>query len=741
MTSLTLSGSTCEMHRSRAKGFVPTSAISAQTYTPTSENNHLPPLKGSTLALKQSASESSSGYLTRFAHMAGTHLPSLSSSSNNSLLSLTGNSDSLNLSLSSHTSHNSSHNFGGHTTAAAAASAAAPPPPPSLDTHHAQSNSQTSTALVKNGCSNGSSCGSSTRKPTVIATRKPNPNRKTKNIATPEFVYKIYLEKLTPYEVQEILCYRQIYFIGANAKKMPGMIGCANNNNGYDNEHGSYIHVMHDHVAYRYEMLKVIGKGSFGQVVKAYDHKKQEHCALKIVRNEKRFYRQAEEEVKILSELRRQDEDDTMNIIHMFDAFRFRNHMCITFELLSINLYELIKKNKFQGFSLQLVKKFAHSLLQCLHALYKNRIIHCDLKPENVLLKQPGRSGIKVIDFGSSCYEDQRVYTYIQSRFYRAPEVILGAKYGMPIDMWSLGCILVELVTGYPLLPGEDEADQMARIIELLGMPPPQLLENAKRRKLFINSKGYPRYCSFVTMSDGSTVLHGGYSKKGKGRGPPGSRDLRYLLKKCDDPYFLDFIHKCLKWDPEQRMTPVKALKHGWLRRRLPELPEKTNDTLPALPAAATASPTSTSGLRTSASGSKSTNTKSNTLQINNKGKTRSELVFDALFNNTIANALQRYEDGRRRGQPIILTNHQPSVSSHPSLNSVSGDASGGGGGGGDGSSSSSSGDQQQHNNGSHGSLGPLGTHGSQGSHGSQRSYGSHGSQESSSSSSSWFRE
>ena len=74
----------------------------------------------------------------------------------------------------------------------------------------------------------------------------------------------------------------------------------------------------------------------------------------------------------------------------------FRSHTCITFELLSINLYELIKKNKFQGFSLQLVRKFAHSLLQCLDTLYRNKIIHCDMKPENVLLKQQGRSGIKV---------------------------------------------------------------------------------------------------------------------------------------------------------------------------------------------------------------------------------------------------------------------------------------------------------------------------------------------------------
>lgn len=215
-------------------------------------------------------------------------------------------------------------------------------------------------------------------------------------VVTPDIVMKLYMNKLTPYEHHEIFTYKQIYFIGASAKKRPGIIGMPNNND-YDNDKGSYIHIMHDHVAYRYEVIRVIGRGSFGQVVKAYDHKRHEHVALKMVRNEERFHRQAQEEVRILRKLKDQDKDNNMNIIHMFDSFTFRNHMCITFELLSINLYELIKRNKFQGFSLQLVRKFSHSLLQCLEALHKNKIIHCDMKPENVLLKQQGRSGIKVI--------------------------------------------------------------------------------------------------------------------------------------------------------------------------------------------------------------------------------------------------------------------------------------------------------------------------------------------------------
>lgn len=392
------------------------------------------------------------------------------------------------------------------------------------------------------------------------------------NAMVPESAMKQYMHKLSAFEHHEIFNFPQIFFVGQNAKKRQGVIGGAGNN-GYDDENGSYIHIPHDHVSYRYEVLKVIGKGSFGQVVKAYDHKDNVHVALKMVRNEKRFHRQAQEEIRILEHLKKQDKDNTMNIVHMLEHFTFRNHICITFELLSMNLYELIKKNKFQGFSLQLVRKFAHSILQCLDALFKNRIIHCDLKPENILLKQQGRSGIKVIDFGSSCYEHQRIYTYIQSRFYRAPEVILGAKYGMPIDMWSLGCILAELLTGYPMFPGEDEGDQLACIIELLGMPPQKLLDNSKRARNFISSKGYPRYCTVTTLPDGNTSLNGGRSRRGKPRGPPSSKEMVVALKGCDDSMFIDFMKRSLDWDPTTRMTPTQALRHPWLRRRLPKPP------------------------------------------------------------------------------------------------------------------------------------------------------------------------
>lgn len=143
--------------------------------------------------------------------------------------------------------------------------------------------------------------------------------------------------------------------------------------------------------------------------------------------------------------------------------------------------------------------------------------------------------------------------------------------------MWSLGCILAELLTGYALFPGEDESDQLACIIELLGMPPQPLLDHSKRTKIFFSAKGFPRYCSTQTLEDGNIVLGSGSSRQGKERGPPASRSLQKALKGCDDPLFLNFLCGCLEWDPEVRMTPSAALKHSWFRRRLPRPPQPHN--------------------------------------------------------------------------------------------------------------------------------------------------------------------
>ncbi|KAJ8106734.1 hypothetical protein OPT61_g9343 [Boeremia exigua] len=377
---------------------------------------------------------------------------------------------------------------------------------------------------------------------------------------------------LNIFERGEIIDYKEVYFCGTkNAKKHVGDLNAQTANFGYDDDRGDYNIVFGDHLAYRYEVVDLLGKGSFGQVVRCVDHKTGGLVAIKIIRNKKRFHQQALIEVNILQKLREWDPENKHSMINFTQSFYFRGHLCISTELLGMNLYEFIKAHEFKGFSTRLIRRFCKQMLSSLVLLKSQRVIHCDLKPENILLAHPLHSEIKVIDFGSSCFENEKVYTYIQSRFYRSPEVILGMSYGLPIDMWSLGCILAELLTGYPIFPGENEQEQLACIMEIFGPPEKHLIEKSSRKKLFFDSLGKPR----VTVST-----------KGRRR-RPSSKTLQQALK-CDDEAFLDFIARCLRWDPERRMRPDEAMQHEYItgaRRnagRRPVVHPNTNNASPA---------------------------------------------------------------------------------------------------------------------------------------------------------------
>ncbi|KAI8992500.1 hypothetical protein BDB01DRAFT_847869 [Pilobolus umbonatus] len=359
---------------------------------------------------------------------------------------------------------------------------------------------------------------------------------------------RYYGHYLSPFEKTEIHKYPEVYFVGHHAKKRQGTPDNAALNYGYDDERGDYQSVISDHLGYRYEIIEELGRGSFGQVVKCYDHKTASTVAIKLIRNKKRFYAQAKTEVKILSDLVKWDPEDRHHNVRMTDSFYFRNHLCIVSECLSMNLYEFIKSNGYQGFHITLVKRFTIQLLRSLALLYRHGVIHCDMKPENILLKHKNKSTIKVIDFGSSCLESNRVYTYIQSRFYRSPEIILGLDYSTAIDMWSLGCIIAELYMGTPMFPGENEQEQLACIMEVLGVPDPALIQSSERKHLFFDRRGEPR---------------GVCNSRGRQR-RAGTKTLAQALK-CNDPLFLDFISQCLVWDPTKRMTPESAFQHEWI--------------------------------------------------------------------------------------------------------------------------------------------------------------------------------
>ena len=198
---------------------------------------------------------------------------------------------------------------------------------------------------------------------------------------------------------------------------------------------------------------------------------------------------------------------------------------------------------------MSVIKRIAYQMFNALYTLKGFGIIHCDIKPENILLVNLTRTSIKLIDLGSACYQDQTLYSYIQSRFYRAPEIILGIPYTSAIDIWSLGCVLVELYTGIPLFPGENESEQLLCIMELLGPPPEHLLESSTKKGQFF---------------DENFELKTTCNSRGKTR-LQASRSLKNILKGAEVE-LLDLIEMCLQWDPETRIKPEAALKIDWLK-------------------------------------------------------------------------------------------------------------------------------------------------------------------------------
>ncbi|KAG5495154.1 hypothetical protein JKF63_02208 [Porcisia hertigi] len=355
---------------------------------------------------------------------------------------------------------------------------------------------------------------------------------------------------LTAYEKTEILQYGTVYYAGQrciNKVKSP----TDRYNNGYDTEEGEYVWCIKDHIAYRYEVLGELGGGAFGQVLKALDHANRSLVAVKLIRNQRRVLEQAEQEIRILQHVNDRDPKGLYGIVRMKDNFKFRGHICITYELLGANLYEYLKAKDFFPMSLSSIRSISARMLVTLTYLARENIIHGDLKPENILLRDNDPSAVKLVDLGSASFDTENVFMYIQSRFYRAPEVILEQKYGKAIDWWSFGCILCELANGDPVFSGEDEKDQLGCIMEYLGPPPVELVaaSSPRRKREFFDEHHKPR---------SSTM------QRGKQR-EPGSRSLARFLAVSEDDDFLSFVRLFLQWDPSQRATPREAMTHRWI--------------------------------------------------------------------------------------------------------------------------------------------------------------------------------
>ena len=319
--------------------------------------------------------------------------------------------------------------------------------------------------------------------------------------------------ELSEFERGEISQFPEVWFTGlpggakpSPRRDAPGEVSGDGSDAGpFADARLDYAGLAHagDHLAYRYEIERVVGKGSFAKVVRCFDHKRNERVAVKVVRDAPRFHAQVETELEVLKAL-----GGRRGCVELLDVFAFRGHRCLVFELASMSLREWLTNHAptatgvtagdgardptararrvAVGASVGMCRRVAGQLLDALAFLTEKSIIHCDLKLENVLLRSPNASEIVLVDFGSACFANApgtRKRAYVQSRHCRAPEVLLGAAYDAQIDVWSLGCLLAELHSGRPAFAGRDEMHQLLKIAEVIGAPPERVLRRSDERK------------------------------------------------------------------------------------------------------------------------------------------------------------------------------------------------------------------------------------------------------------------
>ncbi|KAI0462408.1 hypothetical protein LJB42_003900 [Komagataella kurtzmanii] len=394
---------------------------------------------------------------------------------------------------------------------------------------------------------------------------------------------------LSMYEKGEILQTKEVYFVG-KSKDCKTQISMNNpsNNFGFDNADKSYIANIGDHLNYRYEILNYMGKGSFGNVISCLDHKNQSVVAIKIIKNEMCWSLQAISEIKMLKSLQSRHPHINNHIVRYLDNFHFRGHVCIVSELLLTDLYQVIQSTSFRGLDLNLIQIIARQFIQSLDFIHSRGIIHCDLKPENIMLTPDiatGKINIKVIDFGSSCKEGQLSYSYLQSRYYRAPEVFVGARYDSKIDIWSMATILVELYTGKPLIVCKDEFELFTRALEYFGVPKRDTIQHWQFELNacgpIINQSDKPDtsksinkstilWTCFDSLSYNLRLDHVRSLKPNvKIRGTSVDNMLLRHQQFSKSPMlfmpFLDFLDQCFQWDPRERASARQLRDHRFI--------------------------------------------------------------------------------------------------------------------------------------------------------------------------------
>ncbi|KAJ3412115.1 U4/U6 small nuclear ribonucleoprotein prp4 [Chytridiales sp. JEL 0842] len=336
----------------------------------------------------------------------------------------------------------------------------------------------------------------------------------------------------------------------------------------WDDPDGYYRVILGEVLDARYHVYANLGRGVFSSVVKAQDRKNGDaDVAIKIIRSNDTMYRAGIKEIGILKKLMEADPDDKKHCIRLIRHFEHRNHLCMVFESLSLNLREVLKKfGKNIGLNIKAVRIYAQQLFLSLSLLKKCNVIHADIKPDNILVSE-SKNTLKLCDLGSaSDISENEITPYLVSRFYRAPEIILGLPYDTSIDVWSVACTLYELYTGKILFPGRSNNQMLKLMMDVKGKFPHKMVRKGQFSAQHFDEGLNFLQVEFDKIANKDVVKSVNVVKA--------TKDLKARLcsnlSKDDEERklvlnFTDFLDKCLHLSPEKRLTVREALNHPFI--------------------------------------------------------------------------------------------------------------------------------------------------------------------------------